>query len=66
MDIANTIRSDRKKPGAKPQIDGVAMRRTEVTIDDKTRRLLLVLGNGNLSLGVREAASVAYERYQRS
>ena len=66
MDIAKTLRSDRNKPGPKPQIGGEPMKRTEVTIDDKTRRLLLVLGGGNLSLGVRKAADVAYDRYQRS
>ena len=42
------------------------MVRVTVTLDALTRRKLKVLGNGNESAGVRIAARVAYERYQRS
>ncbi len=40
--------------------------RTQITIDDETKRLLEVLGKGNVSLGVRVAAKVAYDRYQHA
>lgn len=40
--------------------------RTNVMLDERTIRLLGVLGGGNISRGVREAARVAYAVYQRT
>jgi|GEM_PF-2799364 len=55
----------KRKPGVKvePGLAGPVERRT-VTVDELTWRRLLVLGKGNASMGVREAARVAYDRYQ--
>ena len=52
-----------KKRGPKPMF-GQPMKRQQITIDEMTRRKLLVLGGDNLSEGVRVAADRAYERYQ--
>jgi hypothetical protein len=55
----------RRKPGPKTEaVDGPIERRT-ITVDDLTWRRLLVVGKGNASMGVRKAAGIAYERYQR-
>lgn len=54
------------KPGPKPKHADGSVTPTSVTIDDMTRRRLLVLGRGNLSEGIRAAAAVAYHRYQVS
>jgi hypothetical protein len=54
------------KPGPKPKHADGAVTPTSVTIDDMTRRRLLVLGKGNLSEGIRVSAAVAYHRYQVS
>lgn len=54
----------RKKPGPKP-ILGETLQRKQITIDEMTERKLKVLGDGNLSAGVRKAAESAYEAYQR-
>lgn len=53
-----------KKRGPKPQVPGEPYKRQIVMIDSLTRRMLSVLGEGNLSAGVRKAARVAYDRYQ--
>ena len=55
----------RRKPGPKTEaLDGPIERRT-ITVDEMTWRRLLVVGKGNASAGVRKAATVAYEQYQR-
>lgn len=56
----------KRKPGVKiePGIDGELTRRT-LTLDEMTWRRLLVVGKGNASMGVRKAARIAYDRYQR-
>jgi len=54
-----------RKRGPKPLINGETLKRKQVTIDEMTERMLKVLGKGNLSAGVRAAASVAYADYQR-
>lgn len=41
-----------------------AMTTTAITVDSMTLRKLAVLGEGNVSEGVRRAADVAYDRYQ--
>ena len=53
------------RPGPKTEHGQPTERRT-ITVDEMTWRKLLVLGAGNASKGVREAARVAYDRYQRS
>lgn len=55
----------RPGPKVEPGLAGHVERRT-VSVDELTWRKLLVLGGGNASKGVRAAASVAYDRYQRS
>lgn len=53
----------RPGPKVEPGVAGFVERRT-ITVDELTWRKLLVLGDGNASKGVREAARVAYDRYQ--
>jgi hypothetical protein len=54
-----------KKRGPKP-IHGETMTKKVVTLDQLTLRKLKVLGDGNVSAGVRKAAEIAYARYQAS
>lgn len=55
-----------KKPGPKAGLPpGETAQRLTVTIDEMTLRRLKVLGKDNVSLGVRVAARVAFDRYQR-
>lgn len=53
-----------KKPGRKPLIPGEQQTRRNVTFDGMTLRQLLVVGNGNLSRGIRLATKIAWDRYQ--
>lgn len=55
----------RPGPKVEPGLTGSITRRT-ITVDELTWRKLLVLGAGNASKGVREAARVAYDRYQNT
>lgn len=52
--------------GRKTELNGQPVRRVNVTLDERTVKLLLVLGNGNLSKGVRQSAEVAYDQYLKS
>ncbi len=54
----------RMKKGPKTQTDGAPVGRVAVTLDEMSQRKLRVLGEGNMSLGIRRAADVAYQRYQ--
>lgn len=54
----------RRNAGRKPTLPGETMKRVCVTLDERTLRLLGVLGEGNLSQGVRVAADVAYDAWQ--
>jgi hypothetical protein len=54
----------RSRRGRKTEIPGEKMTRVIVTVDSMTRRKLAVLGQDNISLGVRVAASAAYRDYQ--
>lgn len=54
-----------KKPGPKTEVHS-DMERATYTVDRLTRRRLAVLGQANESMGVRVAARVAFDRYQRS
>ena len=56
-----------RKPGPKNDLPhGEVADRITVTLDALTVRRLRVLGDGNVSQGVRVAARAAYDRYQRS
>lgn len=60
------MKNEPKKRGRKPLNPGEPMARQIVTLDALSLRKLKVIGEGNLSLGVRRAADVAYDRYQRT
>lgn len=63
--MKNTHGGARLNAGRKSEVIGAKMRQVTVTIDELTERKLRVLGDGNLSKGVRAAAIVGYEKYQR-
>ena len=52
--------------GRKPINPGEPMFRIVVTVDEMTLRKLRVLGAENVSAGVRKAALVAFDRYQKN
>lgn len=54
------------KRGPKSIHPGEPMKKQAVAVDSMTLRKLKVLGDGNISAGVRKAADVAYNAYQRS
>ena len=56
----------RRNSGRKTELCGQPTRRVQVTLDARTLELLDVLGAGNVSKGIREAARLAYDRYQRA
>lgn len=56
----------RPNAGRKLEIAGAVAKKHTVTIDEMTVRKLKVLGDGNVSKGVRLSADVAFERYQRT
>lgn len=55
-----------KKRGRKALVPGAEQHRRNVTFDDMTLRMLTVLGGGNVSRGVRVAAQVAWDKYQKN
>lgn len=48
----------KRKGAGKPAFFGSPMKRRQVMLDDKTVEVLRRLGNGNLSKGIRKAASL--------
>ena len=46
--------------GKKTELDGQPTRRVQVTLDARTLERLAVLGGGNVSKGIREAARAAF------
>lgn len=56
----------RKNAGRKPENPGEAMTHKTITLDSMSLRKLLVLGDGEVSRGVRVAAEIAFDRYQRT
>lgn len=56
----------RRNSGPKTELFGEPMQRIQASLDARTVDLLKVLGDGNVSKGIRVAARVAYDRYQRS
>lgn len=56
----------RRRPGPKVEPDAEAIdTRLTVKVDAMTKDMLKAVGGGNLARGVRKAARVAYDRYQR-
>lgn len=53
----------RRNAGRKTEVNE-PLTKVAVTVHALALRQLRVLGDGNLSLGVRRAAEVAYDRYQ--
>jgi hypothetical protein len=60
----NDLRPSPHRPGPKTEISEPVSRRS-LMLDDRTMRILEVLGDGNVSRGARRAASTAYDLYQR-
>lgn len=58
------MKTERRKPGRKPIVHGQPMKRRLVHLNDMEDRMARVLGDGNLSAGIRKAIRVAYDRYQ--
>jgi len=50
----------RPNSGKKTELDGQPTRRVQVSLDAHTLELLAVLGDGNVSKGIRVAARAAY------
>lgn len=63
--MSETRGGARKRAGRKTELaPGEEVKQTPLMLDDMTKRMLVVLGGGNMSLGARRAARVAYDRYQ--
>lgn len=54
----------RSNSGRKTEHPTERMRPVTMTLDEMTLRRLKVLGGGNVSRGVRDAAAVAFDRWQ--
>ena len=55
----------RPNSGPKTELEGQPTKRVQVSLDSRTVDLLKVVGHGNVSAGIRHAARVAYDKYQR-
>lgn len=55
----------RRNAGRKTEKVGLPTRAVSVSLDEITVRKLKVVGDGNLSRGIRVAADLAYARYQQ-
>lgn len=55
----------RRNAGRKTEKVGAPTRGVSVSLDELTVRMLKVVGDGNLSRGIRIAAEIAYQRYQK-
>lgn len=64
MTISFTHGGARARAGRKTEMNGQPTKRVQVSLDERTTVLLKVLGDGNVSKGIRLAARVAYDRYQ--
>jgi len=54
------------KPGPKTELGPqVRTKNCSFTLDARTMELLAVIGENNLSRGVRRSAEIAYDEYQR-
>jgi hypothetical protein len=57
----------KRKRGPKTELgEHARVVKKSIAVDELTLRKLSALGKGNLSRGVREAARVAYDIYQRT
>lgn len=54
----------RLNAGRKTEVQDQKTERVNVTLDPLTVRKLRVVGEGNLSRGIRKSAELAYEKYQ--
>ena len=55
---------NRRKPGPKVPGNLGPLRQRTVLLDDLAIHMLEVVGGGNLSHAIRQAARIAYDRYQ--
>jgi len=62
--VKNPHGGARSAAGRKPAANGGAMLKVSVSMDDLTRRKAVVLGEENLSRGIRLAVDLAYDRFQ--
>lgn len=60
----NTHGGKRANAGRRIELPGETAEKHTVTLDAMTVRKAKVLGDGNLSLGLRKGIGVAYARYQ--
>lgn len=56
----------RARAGRRTEVPEKDLRKVSVMIDEQAIEFLRVVGEGNLSRGVRLAARVAYDRYQKT
>lgn len=56
----------RRNAGRKTEKVGAPTRAVSVSLDELTVRRLRVVGDGNLSRGIRIASELAYEKFQRA
>lgn len=56
----------RRNAGRKTEKVGAPTRAVSVSLDELTVRRLRVVGDGNLSRGIRIAAELGYEKFQRA
>lgn len=56
----------RARAGRRTEVPEKDLRKVCVLIDEQAIEMLRVLGEGNLSRGVRQAARVAFDRYQKT
>ena len=63
--MQNTHGGARRNVGRKTELQGEVTKPLTVTVDEMTKRRLKVIGGGNVSKGVRLAATLAFEKYQK-
>lgn len=56
---------ERRNAGRKIELQGEKVTKHTVTLDPMTRRKLKVIGDGNMSRGIRISAGIAFDDYQR-
>lgn len=65
IDTSKKHGGPRNNAGRKLETPGASATKRSVTLDEMTVRKLIVLGDGNVSKGIRAAANTAYDVYQR-
>lgn len=67
MTTKNTHGGARRRSGRRTEHpDAAPMARYNVSLDERTLEKLRVVGEGNVSRGIRAAADLAYKHYQES